>query len=163
VVLLGLELVRRQRFHELTRHRALALGELHVLLVFGDEAVARHHFIRVAHRLDAEHAVDRPDGDESLLAADDDATDRNLVQRGHRVDEQLVRLHAALVGREVVRLFEVQRVDLVEVDEFLDLDRVAAFGLERLDLPRLHHHIPALGNLEPAHDAILRHFVASGL
>ena len=61
---------------------------------------------------------------------------------------------AALVGDEVVRLLEVQRVDLVEVDELLDLDRVAPLRAQRLDLVVLDHHVLALRDLVAADDLV---------
>ena len=77
-----------------------------------------------------------------------------LLSDCHRVDEQRVRLLAALVGHEVVRLLEVERIDVVEVDELLDLDLVTALRLERLDLRRLDDHVLALRDLEAALDPV---------
>ena len=52
--------------------------------------------------------------------------DRDLAQLVHHLDEQAVRLGRVLVGHEVVRLLEVERVDVGEVDEVLDLDRAGS-------------------------------------
>ena len=128
--------------------------------VVGHELVGGHDLVGVAHRLDAERAVERPDRDEALLAAHHDAPDRDLVERLHRVDEQRVRLLAALVGHEVVGLLEVERVDVVEVDELLDLDLVAPLRAQRLDLARLDDHVLALRDLEAVHDLVGGHLVA---
>src|SRR5262249_6449331 len=70
------------------------------------------------------------------------------------LDQQRVRLLASLVGDEVVRLLEVERVDLVEVDELLDVDLVAALGTERVDLRLLHDHVLALRDLVAALDVV---------
>ena len=141
-----------ERLHELARHRALLLAELGVGL--GHEILHRHDLVGVAHRLDAQRAVDRTDRDQPLLAPHHDPPDRDLVERLHRVDQQRVRLLAALVGNEVVGLLEVERIDVVEVDELLDLDLVAALRAQRVDLRRLDDHVPALRDLEAALDPV---------
>ena len=54
-------------------------------------------------------------------------------------DEQAVGLGRVLVGDEVVRLLEVDGVDLGEVDEVLDLDHAAGLRLERGELVVVEH------------------------
>jgi len=49
----------------------------------------------------------------------------------HGATQQAVRFAAALVGRQVVRLVEVDRVDRLLGNERNDVDRMARFGLER--------------------------------
>src|SRR6185295_3027857 len=61
--------------------------------------------------------------------------------------EQAVRLVRALVGREVVRLVEVHRIDRLDRHELRDLHRVRAGLFERLDLFRRELHVLVLGEL----------------
>jgi len=48
--------------------------------------------------------------------------------------EQSIRLIAALARREIVRSFEIDRIDLFDRDEFPELDVVVRFGFDRLEL-----------------------------
>jgi hypothetical protein len=50
----------------------------------------------------------------------------------HRLQQQLVRLGAFGLGRDVVGAIEEERIDLVELDEILDLDRLGALRAPRL-------------------------------
>jgi hypothetical protein len=54
----------------------------------------------------------------------------------------------------------VDRVDLREVDEVLDVDRARALGVERVELVRGDDHVPVLGELEPLDDLLVRDVVA---
>jgi len=55
-----------------------------------------------------EQTVERTDRDQALLGPDHDATDRDLVELAHRVDEEPVGLLPLVVGNQVVRLLEVE-------------------------------------------------------
>ena len=119
-------------------------------------AVDREHLVGVAHGLEAQHAVDRPDGDQRLLRAQHEAADRDLVLVLHHLGEQAVGLGRVLVGHQVVRLLEVHGVDLGEVDEVLDLDLPARLGLERGELVGLDHHVVAVLELVALDDLVVR-------
>ena len=113
-----------QRLDQLLGHRQLALGGLG--LVDGVElveAVGRRTSSAKSIVAMRQHVARRADRDELLLGADDDARDRDLARLAHRVEQQPVGLGAAGAGREVVGVVVVDRVDLVEVDEVLDVDR----------------------------------------
>ena len=158
-VLGGVELAR-QRVDQLLGHLQLALGRLQVLgLRQVVEVVVRHDLVVEDHRLHHQQVTRRADRDERLLGADDDAGDRHLARRLHRVEQQPVRLGRALVRHEVVRVVVVDRVDVLEVDEVLDVDRARALGIERVELVGRDHDVAVLGQLEALDDLVERHLL----
>ena len=121
VVLLGIELAG-ERVHQLARHVQLALARLGAPSR-STLAVGREHLVGVAHRLEARASPST--GRMATSASFDRSTnrpDRDLALVLHHLGEQAVGLGRVLVGDEVVRLLEVHRVDVGEVDEVLDLD-----------------------------------------
>ena len=70
--------------------------------------------------------LDRADHHDVLLAARGPAAERAALGLAQRLGEQRIGLGAALVGREVVRLVEVHRVDRLDRHELGDLGRVRA-------------------------------------
>ena len=121
VVFLGIEL-RGERADELARHLLLPLARFARRLRQWLFPIDREHFVGEAHRLEYERAVDRADRDQRLLRTEDETPDRDLPEFLHHVGEQAVGLGVFLVGNEVVRLLEEDRVDVGQVDEVLDLD-----------------------------------------
>src|SRR6185503_19815021 len=104
--------------------RELELGVLHLGprdLDFRDRA----HFGGVEELLhhQAVGAVpfDRPDHDDVLLAARGPAAERAAPGLAQRAREKRVRLGAALVGRQVISLVEVDRVDRLDRHELGDV------------------------------------------
>src|SRR5256885_13239365 len=65
----------------------------------------------------------------TLFRSHDELRDGDLLGLGHRVGEQAVRLLAALVGAEGVRLLEVDPIHLRERHELEDVDHLR--GLDR--------------------------------
>ena len=124
-------------FHELLRDRQLALGDLDA--VVGDlvDPVLRDDLVEVDERVHLQQVAVRADRDERLLVADDDLRDGDLVRLAHRVEQELVRLRPARPGRQVVRVVVEDRVDLGQVDEVEDVDRLRAPRLERVELAGL--------------------------
>src|SRR5439155_25235934 len=92
--------------------------------------------VGIEHRVEDEHAVVRTHCREVLLRAHDELPDRDLVLLLESLAQERVRLAATAfrVGREVVGLLVEHRIDLVEVDEILDVDRVALLRLDRFEL-----------------------------
>src|SRR4051812_35777032 len=119
--------------------------------------------VREDHRRHAEEVVAHwPHGDELLLGADDDRRDRHAAGLAHRVEQQLVGLRAAGPRGEVVRVVVVDRVDLVQRDEVLDLDRLGLLRVQRLELARLDDDIAVGRQLEALDDVLVGHLVAGG-
>jgi hypothetical protein len=52
----------------------------------------------------------------------------------HRADQQDIRLLSTVLRSNDVALLEVDRIDVVQVDEVLDVDRSAPLGLDGSDL-----------------------------
>ena len=81
----------------------------------------------------------------------------------HQLDQQPVGAHRPLglaTGDEEVRMVEVDRVDLVEVDERLDLDRPGLARLDRGELLVAEHdllavEVVAVADLLPEHLLVL--------
>ena len=161
VVLLGIE-VRGQRLDELVGDRELAIVDLDVL--DGRDLVDRvgvDDLVGEDHRRHPERVVaDRAHRDELLLGADDDGRDRDAARVAHGLEQQPVGLGAARPGREVVRVVVVDRVDVVERDEVLDLDRLRLLGIERLELARLDQHVAIGRELIALDDVLVGHLVA---
>src|SRR5256714_872264 len=89
-----------------------------------------------------------------LLVADDDLGDGDLPRLLERPDEQPVRLLGALLRLEVVGLAEVDRVDLVQVDEVADVDRPRQLDVEPVEVLVLERDEAALIDLEAADDVV---------
>ena len=102
----------------------------------------------------------RADRDEALLVADDNARDRHLVRLLHRVEQQPVGLRGRRVGHEVVRVVVEDRVDLVEIDEVLDLDRARLLGSERVELRRRDDHVAVRADLIALDEPLVRDLLA---
>src|SRR5262245_35935154 len=92
------------------------------------------HLVREVHRVQHEPALGGSDQHKAFLAPHHELGERHPVRLGHRVSEQPVGLLTTLVGAEVVRLFEVDRVDLRQGDELRDVDDLGGFALETLQL-----------------------------
>ena len=133
-VLVGVE-VGAQRLDQLLGHLELALGQLAAVL--GDhvvELLRRDHLVGEAHRRHRQHLAHRADRGQVLAVSEHEPRHRHLLRVGHRLDQQGVGLLGPLVGPQVVGVVEVDRVDLVEIDEVLDLDRPRLLGVELLEL-----------------------------
>ena len=133
--MLGIE-VRGERVDQLLGHLDLALVELAAVL--GDDVLAElvgsYDLVGEAHRGHRQDVVGRADRGEVLAVSQHEARDGDLLRVAHRLHEQRVGLLGALVGAEVVRVVEVDGVDVVEVDEVLDLDRPRLLRVDLLEL-----------------------------
>ena len=85
-----------------------------------------------------------------------------LSASSHRVEQELVGLRGALVRREVVRVVVVDRVDLLEVHEVLDVDRARLLRLERLELLGRDRHVVVRADLVALDDLLVRDLVTRG-
>ena len=90
-----------------------------------------------------------------LLVADHDLGDPDLGGLVERAREQAVRLLAALLRQQVVGLAVVDRVDLLEVDEVADVDRLRQLDVEPVEVLVLERHELALLDLETADDVLV--------
>src|SRR6185437_5923264 len=79
-----------------------------------------------------------------------------------RAREQAEGLPGPFLRREVVRLAEVDRVDLLERDEIADVDGVGELDVQPVEVVRLDRHVAALLDLERADD-VLRVDVLAGV
>ena len=89
-----------------------------------------------------------------LLVADDDLGDPDLPCFLERAREQPVGLLRAFGRQEVVRLPEVDRVDLVQVDEIADVDRVGELDIKPVEVLVLQGDIAAFLDLEAPDDLV---------
>ena len=110
--------------------------------------------VREVHRLEQDRPLVLAQRGQVLLLADHDLRDRHLPRLVERFREQPVRLLGAVLGHEVIRLPEVDRVDLVEIDEVADVDRVRELDVEAVDVLVGQLDVPALLDLEPANDVL---------
>ena len=90
-----------------------------------------------------------------LLVAHHELGDAGELRLLHRLHEQGVHLLGALVGPDVVRLREEDRVDLVVRDEVDDVDRLVALYLGGLEVLLVHEDVFALLELERLDDLVV--------
>src|SRR4051794_3525430 len=122
LVLLGIP-VARERLDQRDRRVELRLGRL---APAGVDVLRRAHLVVKPHRRERQDAVAHTHEHEVLLRAHHEPPECGAVGALHDLHEELVRAEVALRlahGREEVRVVEVDRVDLVDVDERLDVDR----------------------------------------
>jgi len=86
--------------------------------------------------------------------------DRDLFRLLECAHEQPVGLLGAVLRQQVVALAEVDRVDLVQVDEVQDVDRLGQLDVEAVEVLLLERHEAALLDLEAAHDVVVVHVLA---
>ena len=106
--------------------------------------------VREVHRLEQDRPLVLAQRGQVLLLADHDLRDRHLPRLVERFREQPVRLLGAVLGHEVVRFPEVDRVDLVEIDEVADVDRLRQLDVEPVDVLVLERDVAVLLDLEAA-------------
>ena len=158
----GVEVVR-QRGDELASHVELLLGQLDVLEVGDLGDLGRLvDLVGVDHRRQHEGAVLRPDCAEVLLRAHHEAGDADLARLLHRLGEQRVGLRGGLVGRHVVGGVVEERIDVGEVDELLDVDRAAGFGVEGGELVVADGDVGTRAELVALDDRLAGHLLAVG-
>ena len=157
----GVEL-GRQRLDQLLGHGQLALGGLglgeRVELV---DPVRREHLVAEQHRRQRHRVAGRPQRAQLLLGADHDPADGDLARLAHRLEQQPVGLGPAGGRRQVVGVVVVDRVDLGEIDELLDVDRLGRLGVERVELLGLDQHV-AVGRELVALDDVLEGDLVAG-
>ena len=164
-IVVGLE-VAGQGLDQLLGHLELALLGLLGLLLLEDlavEVLGRGDLVVEAHRGQGEDVVHRADRGQMLLVAEHEAGDRDLARLLHRLHEQRVGARGALVGTEVVGLLEVDRVDVVEIDEVLDLDRAGPLRVELGELVAAQDHVLVGRVLVALDDLLVGDLLAVGL
>jgi hypothetical protein len=105
-----------------------------------------------------------PQRGQVLLVAHDERGDARHVRLGQCGTEQLVDLEVLLAARgHVVGAVEVDRLDLVQVDEVGDVDGLGTARRDLVQLVRLHDHVLALGELVALDDVAGADFLARAL
>ncbi len=94
-------------------------------------------------RLEHDHVVGDAERGEILLRTHDEARDRDALAALHRGPQERVRLLGPLLRNDVVRLLEVDRVDLGQLDEVLDVDRACLPRLDGREFLGGEHHVLA--------------------
>src|SRR5256886_10006667 len=114
------------------------------------------HVVREEEELEGERVALRPDQAEVLLAPEHELADRRHARLLHRAQEQDVRPPRRIgrCGREAIRAVEVDGVDVLELHETEDLDRLRALERDRLEVGLLDEHELALRDL-PALDELV--------
>ena len=132
------------------------------LSVVDQLAVGREHLVGVAHRLEAQHAVDRTDRDEGLLRAQHEPTDRDLASSSSITStSSRYGLGRVLVGDEVVGLLEVDGVDLGRGRRSpRSRSWRLALGLSAAELVALDDHVLTALELVALHDLVVRDLFA---
>src|SRR5258705_4245050 len=89
-----------------------------------------------------------------FLVADHHLGDPDLAGLLEGYNEQAIGLLGALRRQQVVRLPEVDRVDLVEIGEVADVDGAGELDGEPVEVLVFERHVAALLDLEPANDLV---------
>src|SRR5215212_3315070 len=159
VVALGVPVGRKLLDH---RHGAVDLF-LGRLLAAGGNRLDGPHFVGEAHGRERQSPVAHAHQRQVLLGAHHEPAEGGAIGLAHRLDKQAVCAQRALAlagGHEPVRVVEVERVDVAEVDEGLDVDRARLARLDGGELLVGDHHLLAFEVLLRAVAALLdRHLV----
>jgi hypothetical protein len=123
--------------------RELQLGRSHRGQV-DVEIVERTHLVGIEQLLQHHAALRGADLHHVLLGAERPLGERAAARVLHRPQQQAVRLRAALVGRQEVRLVEIDRIDRPLGDEFDDVYRLPRRLGKRLQLLRGEENEAAL-------------------
>ena len=119
-------------------------------------SVLRADVLGEEERLEQERAGPGTDEAEVLLAPEDELADRGHPRLLHRAQQEDVRLslRVGVGGCEVVGAVEVDGVDVLELDEAQDRDRLRAGQRDGLEIGLLDEDVLALGEL-PALDELV--------
>src|SRR5712691_4882218 len=144
-----------------------ALGHLHFLrpdldLLVEDLELGGPDLVRPEHRLQHEDVVLEAKRAEVLLLPQGDLGHRHPAVLRHRLPKQRVRLHPGFLGDHVIRLLEVEGIDLLEVDELHDVDGPAGLHGDGGEVPVLQHDVLVLLVLVALHDVLEGNFLATG-
>jgi len=71
---------------------------------------------------------------EVLARLDDDFRNPDLASVLERLPKEDIGLIAAFLRLKVIRLVEIHRVDLLDIDEVLDIDRLRRFQVDPLKI-----------------------------
>src|SRR5258706_2491815 len=152
LVLLGLEVVLGDLLDDLLRQ--LKLGGLHLALR-QFHVGERPHFGGVPQLLhDQAAALDGPELHQVLLAARGVPGERGAAGGPHRLREQPISAVGPLLRCQVIRLVEIDRIDLLARDELADLDLLRRLLLQRLQLVGREGDVLVLPELVPLHHVV---------
>jgi hypothetical protein len=104
------------------------------------------------HQLEDQRGTARFERGQVLARPKDDAGDADLVRPRERVPEQGVRVPSALFGLEVIRHIEQDGIDLPEVHELDDVDRLRRFGAGLGEILVVKDHVLVPIDLVPSND-----------
>ena len=146
MILLGQERFG-QGVDERFSHRQFLVGDLDVgqTVEFG-ELVSLRQLVGVHHHRHHQRTVERAEDRNVLLGPHHEPRDAHPVGLLHRPYQQRVRLGRVDRGNEVGAV-EVDRVDLVEIDEALQIEPVGGLGSERCEFLVGDGDVVALGDL----------------
>ena len=104
----------------------------------------------------AKRTVERADRRQVLLVAHHDGADGDAVAVLHRRQQELVRLACRItVGRQPIRAFEVDRIDLLERHEVGHLDRLRRCRPQLVELVLVERDVATLAHLEAHLDVLV--------
>ena len=146
---------RLEHLDQRERHLELVLGDLGPLERLDG---GRADLVGVVERFE-EHAPlgARPQRAEPLLVADRDLRDCRQALRLQRLDQQRERFRARLVRFQVVGALVEDGVDLLELHERLDRDRLPRRQGQLVEVVVVEDDVAVLGVLVAAHDLVVGH------
>ncbi|MNB80795.1 hypothetical protein D3C75_275620 [compost metagenome] len=147
---------RRQLGNEQLRHLQLLVADRRRFRQAGNLGY-RAYLIRIEHRLDGEAVVQHPDRSEAALGTDRNFGDPDLARLAHRLHQQAVSSSAGLIGREIVCFLKINRIDLLQVHEIENCDRLGALFRQGIELVLVENYelslliLIALADFLPGH------------
>src|SRR4029078_563243 len=133
-----------QRVDERLCQLKLLFGHLDVLYP-AHERPAVTYLVGEEQGFEPKHTAGGTDRNEVGLGYQDEPPDADPTSILHRSQQHRIRLLGVALGHHDVALLEEPRIDIVELDEVLDVDRAARRGAHRFDLVAVEHHHSLIG------------------
>ena len=113
------------------------------------------HLFGIAQHLHHDAAPARLEADQHLLAAHRQLPQAHLARLPQRLAQHDVCFFGQIIRRhDVVRLFIIQHVDCIGIDELHQFQRPLRLQLDRFDLLIVEQHVIALGDFEALDDLV---------
>ena len=121
-----------------------------------EERLALAHLVGVAQRFEQQPLAAGFERHQLFGPTDRQLPQPDLARRAQRLAQHHEGFLGEIVGGgDVIGLLEIERIDLVGLDELHQLKRLLALDPDRLDFAVLEQHIIALGNLVARDDVVL--------
>ncbi len=150
----GIKRIAGDRLDELRRQLELGAGRF--LVGFG-QFLEWPDLVLIVHPVQQQAAADRTDEVQTVLASPHILGQRHPFHVLHGLGEQLVGFFSLLLRTEIVRAFEIDRIDGAQRHELKNLHGVALRRLQPVQLVRIDADILILGDFVAFHQFFVLH------